>query len=742
MDRFDARHERPLRYGKQGALLQLGPSLHDCRVPHGAGIAWRDWRLHRAASLARIVRELRDGLVAVRSDRLDEGSPSGAHAGRYRTVLGVAADDAEAVADAIDSVFASYETPRVGDGVFVQRQVTDVRHAAVVLGHTMPDGAPYLVVSIAPGPRSDRVTGGDAAVETWYISHDRCAQAALPVHCRRCVDAYLEVEALAGEPADIELVIDNADRAWLLQARALTPSRAPAAAVIARRHEVELALGGRRDVLLGQMPDWNPAELIGEHPRPLARTLFERLIGCRAWRLARERLGYRHATTRPLLQTHAGRPYVDVRLSLASLLPRGLDTDLAERLLDAQCARLREQPELHDKVEFEIAFSAPVCSMAAQFSARYPDVFTPPQYRSFGQALGATAQRLFDPAITARLVASFERTLAEAAEPVRDLDAFLFRLELRCAVHFAMVARLAFAGEALLRSAIAAGALDAAVLENERRRACAAMHGTIGDDDGAVRAGTFEIEAPARRSWSHGRVRMEDTIAAASAAPLDAAARTRLREALREARVDVEPEAFLAQHANAVFAREFGKHALASGVSRVLDALTERAAARGIDASMASWLRLDDLLGETGDLESRAEAARKSHAVDAMLRMPLLMDSPRLDVVHHRPGSPNYLGRGRVDGRIVVVDEYSAPHDLPIRSLVAIASANPGFDWVFARRPLALVTAFGGPNSHIAIRCAHANVPALLGVGPESFRRLIAAGRIAIDFDARLWSPV
>ena len=160
MDCSDARHERPLRYGKQGALLQLESSLHDCRVPHGAGISWRDWRLHRAASLARIVRELRDGLVAVRSDRLDEGSSSGEHAGRYRTVLGVAADDAEAVADAVDSVFASYETPRAGDGVFVQRQVTDVRHAAVVLGHTMPDGAPYLVVSIAPADAQPHLRNG------------------------------------------------------------------------------------------------------------------------------------------------------------------------------------------------------------------------------------------------------------------------------------------------------------------------------------------------------------------------------------------------------------------------------------------------------------------------------------------------------------------------------------------------------------------------------------------------------
>ena len=734
-----AQHEGPLHHGKQGSLRRLAPFLRNSRVPPGAGVLWRDWTRHRASTLARIAGELPAGPVAVRSDRVDEDAPSGAAAGRYRTVLGVAAADAPAVATAIDAVFASYASACADDNVFVQQQVIDVRHAAVVLGHALPDGAPYLVVSIAPGPRSDPVTGGDATVETWYVSRDRCARAALPALCRRCVDTYLEIEGLAGEAADIELVFDAADQAWLLQARALVASQAPAAQVVARRREVELALGGS-DILLGLMPDWNPAELIGEHPRPLARALFQRLIGNRAWRLARERLGHARTAERPLLRIHAGRPYVDVPLSLHSLLPRGLDADLANRLLDAQCARLRERPELHDKVEFEIAFSAPVCAMAWQFSERYPRLFTPSQYRAFERALQATGRSLFSPSTTARLVTSFERTLADLAAPVRNIDAFLLRLELRTALHFAMAARQAFASEALLRSAIAIGALEAAVLEQTRHDAGAALRALVGDDDGPIRAGTFEIAAPPRRGWARAARCSAPAPMQERTSRLEDGARARLREALQGAGVDLAPDVLIAQHAHAVFAREFGKHVLALGVSRALDALAERAVARGIDTATAGWLDPDLLLADAGDLHAPAQAAREAHALDALLRMPLLMDGPRLDVIHHRPGAPNYLGRGRVCGDVAVLDEYSTPHDLPARALVAIASANPGYDWMFEHRPLALVTAFGGPNSHMAIRCAQARVPALLGIGPEAFKRLVSARRVAIDFDARQWS--
>ena len=50
-----------------------------------------------------------------------------------------------------------------------------------------------------------------------------------------------------------------------------------------------------------------------------------------------------------------GRPYIDVRKSLNSFLPAGIDDAIAERLVDHQLARLAEDVTLHDKVEFEIA---------------------------------------------------------------------------------------------------------------------------------------------------------------------------------------------------------------------------------------------------------------------------------------------------------------------------------------------------------------------------------------------------
>ena len=52
-----------------------------------------------------------------------------------------------------------------------------------------------------------------------------------------------------------------------------------------------------------------------------------------------------------------GLPYIDVRLSFNSFIPSDLDEGLAGRLVDHYINLLLSQPELHDKIEFEIVFS-------------------------------------------------------------------------------------------------------------------------------------------------------------------------------------------------------------------------------------------------------------------------------------------------------------------------------------------------------------------------------------------------
>ena len=65
--------------------------------------------------------------------------------------------------------------------------------------------------------------------------------------------------------------------------------------------------------------------------------------------------------------------------------------------------------------------------------------------------------------------------------------------------------------------------------------------------------------------------------------------------------------------------------------------------------------------------------------------------------------------------------------------IVAIENADPGYDYLFAMGIAGLITAFGGPNSHMAIRASEFNIPAVMGVGKETFNSFKADYPITIN---------
>lgn len=69
--------------------------------------------------------------------------------------------------------------------------------------------------------------------------------------------------------------------------------------------------------------------------------------------------------------------------------------------------------------------------------------------------------------------------------------------------------------------------------------------------------------------------------------------------------------------------------------------------------------------------------------------------------------------------------------------IVCIPNADPGYDWLFAYPIAGLITAWGGANSHMAIRAGELGLPAIIGAGERSFRQWSAASCLHIDCAGR-----
>ena len=66
-------------------------------------------------------------------------------------------------------------------------------------------------------------------------------------------------------------------------------------------------------------------------------------------------------------------------------------------------------------------------------------------------------------------------------------------------------------------------------------------------------------------------------------------------------------------------------------------------------------------------------------------------------------------------------------------TIVCIPNADPGFDWLFSHKIKGLITAWGGVNSHMAIRAGETNLPAVIGAGEALYKKWASSNILRID---------
>ena len=72
------------------------------------------------------------------------------------------------------------------------------------------------------------------------------------------------------------------------------------------------------------------------------------------WSKAREEMGYKKLKKPKLMYSFTGKPYIDLRMSFNSFLPKDLSKKKFKKITNYWIDQLVQKPYLHDKIEFEI----------------------------------------------------------------------------------------------------------------------------------------------------------------------------------------------------------------------------------------------------------------------------------------------------------------------------------------------------------------------------------------------------
>ncbi len=123
---------------------------------------------------------------------------------------------------------------------------------------------------------------------------------------------------------------------------------------------------------------------------------------------------------------------------------------------------------------------------------------------------------------------------------------------------------------------------------------------------------------------------------------------------------------------------------------------------------------------------------KKEYANNIKIFLPeVIKDKSAYDVIPYMFNVPNFITHNRVAGKVLNLDNKLK--NFLSNRIVLIENADPGFDWIFTKEIKGFVTQYGGSNSHMAIRAAELNIPAVIGCGQKKFDEFKDSSEIEID---------
>tara|TARA_B100001057_G_C22866175_1_gene956564 strand:- start:3606 stop:5978 length:2373 start_codon:yes stop_codon:yes gene_type:complete len=784
----------PAIKSKAQILIDLQPKVTIFKVPDLIVLLAKDINNNPSLSLKKISSHFDRDLLIVRSSAADEDGSMISQAGAYDSVLGVMSDKYSDLLTASKTVIDSYlrnnKQISSNDEIIFQQLIDKPLMSGVIFTHELNTGAPYYVINYDDiSGNTDTVTSGGSEYSnrTLYV-HRGSTSEIRSERFKVLISAVKELEILLDNKfLDIEFAVDKELQPYLLQVRAITTkpnwNRSVSQRIDSELDGIKVFIRQRlmpqkevfgSTTIFGQMPDWNPAEMIGRAPRSLSLSLYRMLITDHVWRQARERMGYATPNGQALMISLAGQPFIDTRLSFHSFLPATLPKSISEKLVNSWVDRLRSNPELHDKIEFEVAITTLSFDIDSKLKHLVGDVLTNEEQIIFKNSLKELTLPLIENnhegSITNALL-SIKYLESKKMPTQRNEISSLLPVIHDCCKYgtepFSILARHGFIAQTILFSLVERGVISDIDLANfqssirtittelvEDMKSLQADQLTKEDfmkRYGHLRPGTYDILSPRYDKIENFTftkdVVTNETLSLNSFKLKDKQIAEINKLLLAEGFNDTDCAALLDYCSRAIAGREYGKFIFTRSVSAILEIVSNFGILHNLSREEMSHIPINYLLDMANtsssipienQLRQLAEKEAERHLITSAIRLPqVLFDEAGVHVVPFQVSQPNFITTKQITSNVICLDLNENLSPLK-NNIILIENADPGYDWIFSQGISGLITKYGGANSHMAIRCAEFGIPAAIGCGEQRFEKLFKANQINLDCSSGL----
>lgn len=727
------------------------------------------------------IQALKANKLIIRSSSLSEDSMKNSNAGAFLSLANIDANSKDELLKALYKVANSM--PSKSDEILIQPMLENITLCGVGFSVDKDNFSPYFCLQYDENGLNNSITDGSSkSAKTYY--HHREHLDFKDIKLQKIIELIKELESLYDCCfLDVEFAFafkDNKEELFCLQVRPLVMQEkenlfnALPKEALQRFYKRFISLQNLRPRVLGEkalfgvMPDWNPAEIIGLRPKRLAFSLYKEIITDNIWAYQRDNYSYRDLRSHPLIHSFLGIPYVDVRLSFNSFIPKKLDENIAQKLVNFYLDKLNKNHELHDKIEFDIVYSCYDFNSSKKLQELLNHGFNEYELKRLEFSLLELTNKIINPqsGLYLKDIKKAYR-LKERYDGIIDsnfslIDKIYWLIE-ECkrygTLPFAGVARAAFVAMQLLNSLVEINFISKeekndflnslnTVSKNLSKQtnnlnSCTKNQFLI--EFGHLRAGTYNILSPRYDEnfelYFEINQKDNDAYLEDKAFILPEEKMKALNTLLKEHGLEISACEFFDFLKQSIEGRELLKFEFTRLLSKAIVYIEELGRYYDIKKEDLAHLDIKSILNLYSSLYSinpreqfLEEIARnkKEYKLTQAIKLPsLLCNADEIFSFYNYSIIPNFITQKSITAFAAKENDK----DLEGK-IVLIYAADPGYDYLFTKNIAGLITCYGGANSHMAIRASELGMPAVIGVGEENFEKYLKAKKINIECES------
>ena len=706
--------------------------------------------------------------IAIRSSSYDEDQTNKSNAGKYISFLNVDSKNSKDVKHKIEEVIKSYKNLKKKSEFFIQDMVKNIKISGVVLTRDLESYLPCYNINYYIGKDSSAVTSGKRGSRNIiYIENKKYK---LNQRFEKLIKIIKKIQKKTKlNDLDIEFAINKSNKIYILQVRKLVVKNRSnklntqllfekLEKKINKLKQKHYSLFGNT-TFFGVMPDWNPAEIIGIKPRPLALSMYQELVTNHIWSENRKIYGYKDLSQFHLMTTFYGTPFIDVRIDFNSWLPNTLPDNLSKKIINFYLKTFKEKKYLHDKVEFEILLTCLTLNTKKKINNKFKNLLSNKEKKILINSLKninikANYQMQKDYNLISKLIKKQSKINNSSLYYLDKIYWLIEDCKKYGTLPFAGLARCGFIATEILNSFV-----EEKILSNDEKIRFLSSIKTITtemNEDlkknkfyflkkyGHLRPGTYEITSlNYRQNFKNyfGKIDNKKTSNKGTDFYFSKIQKRKINKFIKDFKIYKNFDELINFIKKSIKYREYSKFIFTKSIDSAFDNMEKFGRKFNISKDQMSYLNVNSLLDlyfnysnmkPIDKLKKEIFFNKKEYLLNKNINLPDVITCGK-DLFTQYINDPkiNFISNKIISSKILDFKKINLNTNLD--GIVCIENADPGYDFLFSKNIRGLITKYGGQNSHMAIRCAELNLPALIGVGEKTYNKILENKYIKID---------